>query len=156
MKEKQFIDNLFAERSNYNNPEQAINQAASIQLLSADVYTDAKRFIYELLQNADDASNNTNTLELAINFVENYIVISHKGEPFAEGDIKGLSSTGDGRKRNAPNKTGFKGIGFKSVFSHSDKVIIKTGNYCFSYDRHYWEKDNLKNTWKTEWGSFEQ
>jgi len=156
MKEKDFITNLFTERSNYNNPEQAISQAQAIQLLSADVYTDTKRFIYELLQNADDASNSKNTLELAINFVENYIVISHKGEPFAEGDIKSLSSTGDSRKQNTKNKTGFKGIGFKSVFSHSDKVIIKTGNYCFRYDREYWETDNLKNTWKPTWANFSQ
>jgi hypothetical protein len=156
MKEKDFIENLFTERSNYNNPEQAISQAQAIQLLSADVYTDTKRFIYELFQNADDASNSKNTLVLAINFVENYIIISHKGEPFAEGDIKSLSSTGDSRKQNTKNKTGFKGIGFKSVFSHSDKVIIKTGNYCFRYDREYWEMDNLKNTWKSTWINFSQ
>ncbi|MCK9492898.1 MAG: hypothetical protein M0Q00_00865 [Acholeplasmataceae bacterium] len=56
MQERVFIENLNRKKSDYKNPEQAIDQANSCDSLSSDIYTDSKRFIYELLQNADDAS----------------------------------------------------------------------------------------------------
>lgn len=41
--------------TNYAEPEHATNLVASLNSLSSDLYTDSKRFIYELLQNADDS-----------------------------------------------------------------------------------------------------
>jgi hypothetical protein len=119
--------------------------------MSRDIYTDSKRFIYELLQNADDASNNNGKLEIRIDFTDSYIVLSHKGEPFSEIDIESISSVGDGSKAGDENKTGFKGIGFKSVFAHSNCVIIKTGNYCFKYEKKCWD-----NHWDVKWGKKEE
>jgi HSP90 family molecular chaperone len=57
MDNKTFIKQLSQKIADYNTPEQAISQANSCDSLSNDIYTDSKRFIYELLQNADDASN---------------------------------------------------------------------------------------------------
>ncbi|MFV0599462.1 MAG: sacsin N-terminal ATP-binding-like domain-containing protein, partial [Bacteroidales bacterium] len=140
-----FIENLSKAKSNYSNPEQAIDQANSCDSLSNDIYTDNKRFIYELLQNADDASCNNGKLDFQINFVDNYIIISHNGELFSEIDIKSICSVGDGNKRGDENKTGYKGIGFKSVFANSDFVIIKSGEYCFKFDK------NESNKWNSNW-----
>ena len=50
------IDNLFLKNINYNDPGHAIDIARALDALSSDLYTDSKRFIYELLQNADDAA----------------------------------------------------------------------------------------------------
>ncbi|PSF37245.1 hypothetical protein C7H19_11020 [Aphanothece hegewaldii CCALA 016] len=140
MEEKQFIKKLFDKNSDYNNPDQAIATANLCNTISKDIYTDSQRFIYELLQNADDASNQHNKLDVQIDFVGNYVIISHKGEPFSKIDIESISSAGDG------TKTGFKGIGFKSVFSHSNYVIIKSNNFCFRYDKNFW-----KNHWNSNW-----
>lgn len=152
MEAKNFIDNLSQRNADYNNPEQAISQAGSLELLSRDIYTDDKRFIYELLQNADDASNESGSLDVKIDFVSNYIIISHKGMPFSQVDIKSLASSGDGNKTGDDNKTGFKGIGFKSVFAHSNLVIIKSGDYCFKFDK----GEFTENYWRLLWGDKEQ
>ena len=146
MQEKYFIQSLSQKKSDYKNPEQAIDQANSCDSLSSDIYTDSKRFIYELLQNADDASCKSGKLDFQIDFVGEFIIVSHKGEPFTEIDIKSICSVGDGNKKGDENKTGFKGIGFKSVFAHSDFVIIKSGKYCFKFDK------QISNKWNSNWG----
>lgn len=156
MREKIFIDNLNQKNSDYNNPESPINTANSCNIISRDINTDSQRFIYELLQNADDASNQTDMLDAQIDFVGDYVIISHKGEPFTEIDIESISSVGDGTKIEDITKTGFKGIGFKSVFSHSNYVIIKSKNFCFRYDKNnwegYWNDKNwgIKSHWQNE------
>lgn len=146
MQEKYFIQSLSQKKSDYKNPEQAIDQANSCDSLSSDIYTDSKRFIYELLQNADDASCKSGKLDFQIDFVGEFIIVSHKGEPFSEIDIKSICSVGDGNKKGDENKTGFKGIGFKSVFAHSDFVIIKSGKFCFKFDK------KISNKWNSNWG----
>lgn len=146
MQERIFIENLSRKKSDYKNPEQAIDQANSCDSLSSDIYTDSKRFIYELLQNADDASCKSGNLDFQIDFIGEYIIVSHKGESFSEIDIKSICSVGDGNKRGDENKTGFKGIGFKSVFAHSEYVIIKSGKYCFKFDK------QESNNWNSNWG----
>jgi hypothetical protein len=148
MEYENFIDNLSQNNANYNNPEQAITTANLCDTISRDIITDSKRFIYELLQNADDASNQSGILDVRVDFVGDFVVISHKGEPFSKIDIESISSAGDGTKTGDSNKTGFKGIGFKSVFSHSNFVIIKSGNFCFKFDKQHWA-----NHWNNAWGS---
>lgn len=155
MNEKTFIEDLSLKIANYNTPEQAISQANSCESLSNDIYTDSKRFIYELLQNADDASSQNDKLEFQIDFIGQYIIVSHKGDPFSEIDIKSICSIGDGNKKGDENKTGFKGIGFKSVFAHSEFVIIKSAKYIFKFDKNESNKWNSflwgnENNWKAQ------
>jgi hypothetical protein len=152
MSEQDFIKKLSRKNADYNNPEQAITTANLCDTISKDINTDSKRFIYELLQNADDASSLSGILDVRIDFTDTYIVVSHKGLEFSTVDIESLSSAGDGTKAGDENKTGFKGIGFKSVFYHSDCVYVRTGNYCFKYDKDSWN-DYWNNSWKdkTEW-----
>lgn len=45
-------------------------------------------------------------------------------------------STANSTKRLDRKKTGYKGIGFKSVFTDSDKVYIRTGGFFFCFDKH--------------------
>lgn len=148
MQEQQFIENLCKLKAAYHSPESAIDQANSCDTLSRDIYTDNQRFIYELLQNADDASSRQGVLDFRIDFADDYLVVSHKGEPFSEIDIESISSVGDGTKAGDEKKIGFKGIGFKSVFAHSDNVTIKSENYCFKFDKNSWT-----NYWDESWGS---
>ena len=148
MQEQQFIENLCKLKASYHSPESAIDQANSCDTLSRDIYTDNQRFIYELLQNADDASSKQGTLVFRIDFAGDYLIVSHKGEPFSEIDIESISSVGDGTKAGDEKKIGFKGIGFKSVFAHSDSVTIKSGNYCFMFDKESWN-----NYWDESWGN---
>ncbi|MCW2258613.1 MULTISPECIES: sacsin N-terminal ATP-binding-like domain-containing protein [Sphingobacterium] len=150
MNEKEFINNLTTHNSDYNNPELAITTSNLCDTISRDINTDSQRFIYELLQNADDSSNESGSLDVRIDFINEFVIFSHKGASFTKVDIESISSAGDGTKTGDITKTGFKGIGFKSVFSHSKLVYIKSGKYCFKFDRNYW-----KEHWNSSWGNKE-
>lgn len=149
--ETNFIDNLRNRKTNFPAPEEAIDKANACNLLSRDIYTDNTRFLYELLQNADDASCKSGALKFQIDFIEDYMIVSHEGKPFNEDDIESICSIGDGSKSADSEQTGFKGIGFKSVFAYSDLVIIKSGEYCFKFD-----KQESSDVWLDMWGNQEE
>jgi HSP90 family molecular chaperone len=73
---KQCIEELSAKNTDYKFPEQAINQAESLKSLSSDLYTDNIRFIYELIQNADDAQAKNIILTV---LADKYFIITHDG-----------------------------------------------------------------------------
>jgi hypothetical protein len=51
------IEDISSKNTDYKYTEQAINLAESLKSLSTDLYTDNIRFIYELIQNADDTKS---------------------------------------------------------------------------------------------------
>ncbi|SIN66229.1 hypothetical protein SAMN05444394_0301 [Algoriphagus halophilus] len=145
------IKEIFEENLTINSPFQVVNLANSVESLATDIYSENKRFIYELIQNADDAALDENA-ELSIQILENYVVISHNGAPFNSRDIRGLCSIGIGTKTDDASKTGYKGIGFKSVFGQPDGIVyVKTANTLFRFDRDYVEKKG----WNSKWGDQE-
>ena len=73
---KQCIEELSAKNTAYKYPDQVINQAESLKSLSSDLYTDNIRFIYELIQNADDAQAKSISLTILAN---KYFIIAHDG-----------------------------------------------------------------------------
>ena len=143
----QFIEFLYNRKTSFPAPEEARDKAKACDLLSKDIYKDSTRFAYELLQNADDASCSTNNLDFQIDFCGDYLIVSHKGKPFSDNDVESICSIGDGMKSNDEGQTGFKGIGFKSVFAHANLVIIKSGDFCFKFDR------EACNVWDPKWGN---
>lgn len=143
------INEIFNENININSPFQAVNLANSVESLATDIYSEDKRFIYELIQNADDAALNEDS-ELSIDILDNYVVLSHNGAPFSSRDIRGLCSIGLGTKTNDATKTGYKGIGFKSVFGQTEGVVyVKTENTLFRFDREYAKQKG----WNLKWGN---
>lgn len=143
------IESLKEENSNYSYPNQAMNQYNSLIQLSSGIYTEEERFVYELLQNADDSALDSK-LKVRIDINPRNFSFSHNGEPFNDVDVKSICSVGDGGKSNSVNKTGYKGIGFKSVFTHSKYVVIKSGKFCFKFSESEW-----KNYWQESWKSFD-
>ncbi len=73
---KQCIEDISSKNTDYKHPEQAVNQAESLKSLSSDLYTDNIRFIYELIQNADDAQAKNIILTI---MEEKYLIIAHDG-----------------------------------------------------------------------------
>ena len=139
------LEELFNNNTDYTNPMQAVNQADSIAALSVDLYTDANRFIYELLQNADDSPSD-NGVNVWIKLFNDKLVVAHSGRAFDERDIRGICNINNGTKKSDLKKTGYKGIGFKSVFGQSNNVVIYTGGEYFRFDSSYnfgwkWEKE---------------
>jgi hypothetical protein len=151
VKIKEIVNGLFLKNTDYSEPDQATNQASSLMSLSTDLYTDSKRFVYELLQNADDAANTKQTVQVWITIFDDSLVVAHTGKVFDERDLRGICNVNNGTKKADPSKTGYKGIGFKSVFGQSDKITILTGNEYFRFDLSYpfewnskWEDTKLQ------------
>ena len=142
---KNVIEKIFTVQTDYTHPEHAINQAQSLNALSTDLYTDSKRFIYELIQNADDSAILSKSLDITIALIDGYLIVAHTGKEFDERDVKGICGVNHGTKKNDPQKTGYKGIGFKDVFGKSDYVLIYTKEEYFRFD------SDFKPSWKTAW-----
>ena len=125
------VDKLYNLNSNYSHPEHAINQASSLTALSKDLYSDPLRFLYELIQNADDARSSS----IQISIIEkSFLVVGHQGKIFDEKDVRGLCSVGNGTKARRIDSTGYKGLGFKSVFGQSKYVVVMSNGEYFRFD----------------------
>ena len=95
------------------------------------LYTDKSHFVYELLQNAEDAEAKS------ICFVQysDRLEVFHDGRPFTTENLKGLCDIGKSDKVDNLNQIGEFGVGFKSVFGICDTVRL------YSEPSHYRNTD---------------
>lgn len=91
------------------------------------LYTDKSHFVYELLQNAEDAGAKS------IKFVQfsDRLEVLHDGKPFTMQNLKSLCDIGLSDKADDYNKIGEFGVGFKSVFGICEtvKLYSEPSNY---------------------------
>lgn len=140
---------LYTEKTH---PDVTTTVSQSLNQLSSGIYTEEERFIFELLQNAVDAyTYEGGTLSVKIAIKGEYLIFMHNGNPFSARDVEGLCDVGNGGKQKDIKKIGYKGIGFKSVFMCSSYVTVKSGDFCFKFDKDYWDGFWEKN-WKAEYG----
>ncbi|WP_027003110.1 sacsin N-terminal ATP-binding-like domain-containing protein [Hugenholtzia roseola] len=117
-------------------PFPAASLSEALKQFKIELYTKKERLIFELIQNADDfPDKKIGTVDMKFVILKQYVAITHNGRAFREIDVKAISSIGDSAKRNDESATGYKGIGFKSVFTHSEKVYIYSGGYSFLFDK---------------------
>ena len=113
----------------------AKNTSNALKKIAGDLYTETERFIFELLQNADDIPNEKKEVDVKFNLLSENLLFLHNGRPFSKEDVNSIASIGDSTKRKDAEKTGYKGIGFKSVFTDAETVLINSGNFSFSFDK---------------------
>ncbi len=89
------------------------------------LYNDPSHFIYEILQNAEDASAKAVRFEL----FNDRLDIHHDGRDFDFGDIEGVTGIGISTKRDDVTAIGKFGVGFKSVFAVTEAPYISSGEY---------------------------
>ena len=128
---KELVEKSFKEN---NAPKSNRESASYLKEIGADMYTDRDRMFYELLQNADDASS-IRGVKIMVQMKDNYLIFTHDGLSFSRQDFRSIVSTANSTKRLDRKKTGYKGIGFKSVFTDSEKVYIKTGGFFFVFNK---------------------
>jgi len=108
---------------------------ASLMLeIGAGMYSSKQRMIFELLQNADDAPGKEK-VEFHIDVNGEYFFVMHDGAQFSKEDVNAITSAAQSTKKKDKKKTGYKGIGFKSVFTNSTEVWLKSGGYQFAFLR---------------------
>ena len=91
------------------------------------LYTDKSHFVYELLQNAEDAEAKS------IKFVQypDRLEVFHDGKPFTSANLQGLCDIGKSDKVDNLNQIGEFGVGFKSVFGICDTVRLYSSPSAF-------------------------
>lgn len=94
-----------------------------------ELYSESTHFIYEILQNAEDAG----ATSISFSLFSKKIVINHNGRPFEIKDIGGITNIAEENsdKINDNDKIGKFGIGFKSVYAITNMPQIQSGLYDF-------------------------
>lgn len=110
---------------------------SSTRALARDLYTSESRFVYELIQNAEDNDySRTHNGDPYIKFTltPTNIVVENNELGFNEADVSSICKVGDSTKINRTGFIGEKGIGFKSVFQVAQKVRIQSGPFDFYFE----------------------
>jgi hypothetical protein len=112
-----------------------LNELNMMALLTGQ-YNDPSHFIYEILQNAEDAK----AKKISFTLNEKELVINHNGRDFNFDDVKGITSIGDSGKKEDINAIGKFGVGFKSVFAITETPKIYSGKYNFEIQEFFLPK----------------
>jgi len=120
------------------------------------LYSDKTHFVFELLQNAEDAK----ATHVSFRQFSDHLEFIHNGNPFTESNFKSLCDFGLSDKKEQENTIGRFGIGFKSVFTICNSVELyskysehpkgnakKINNYIFPTDIDWnWDCENIFTT----------
>ena len=99
-----------------------------IKRLLTQLYPDTAHFIYELLQNAEDAS----ATEVRFVLAKDYLTFEHDGSRlFSLGDVDRITSIGHPVQIDDPTRIGKFGIGFKAVYAYTSTPEIRSGRCRF-------------------------
>ncbi|MGH3160166.1 MAG: sacsin N-terminal ATP-binding-like domain-containing protein [Streptosporangiaceae bacterium] len=91
--------------------------------LLGQLYSDRTHFIFELIQNAEDAG----ATELAFELFADRLEVWHDGRLFTEADVRGVCGVGQSAKAGDLTTIGKFGIGFKSVYAYTRSPRIHSG-----------------------------
>ena len=119
---KQWLNELSKDQREFVNASKKVNSFAGIVKNAVDMYAEDDQFVFELLQNADDQGATEVTFELSSDKLE----FLHNGRAFTKEDVYHITRIGNSSKGDEGNKIGKFGIGFKSVFSMTDRPQIVT------------------------------
>ncbi len=103
----------------------------------ARLYADRAHFIFELLQNAEDALRRrpaawSGPHTVKFQLCSQSLRVSHYGEPFNNRDVENICSVGETEKELTD--IGKFGIGFKSVYAFTDRPTIHSGPEDFAIE----------------------
>lgn len=109
-----------------NNRSKYGTEAEKVLKIIINQYSDRTHFIYEILQNAEDAG----AKYLQFQLEKDRLLIFHNGRPFNEKDVDGVCGIANGTKEDG-TRIGHFGIGFKSVYCYTEQPYIYSGQYHF-------------------------
>jgi hypothetical protein len=107
------------------------------------LYAERTHFIFELLQNAEDAHASQMTFVLE----QRRLLVQHDGRLFNERDVRGICGVSVSTKDEELTAIGRFGIGFKSVYAYTTQPEVHSGGEHFRI-RHYVRPEPA--TWKDE------
>ena len=109
-------------------------------MLLSDRYDNRAHFIYELLQNAEDAFSRragfSGPRSITFTLSPTGLRISHFGAPFTEPNVRGICGIAESTKDLT--SIGRFGIGFKSVYALTDRPEIHSADEHFRIENFVW------------------
>ena len=122
------IEQLSEKRKNLRQQLIDNNAMNGFKELLTVLYSDKVHFIYELLQNAEDAGAS----EVQFILDPDRLVFEHNGNQlFTIEDVESITNIGSSTKIDDPTSIGEFGIGFKSVFAYTATPEIESGDFHF-------------------------
>lgn len=110
--------------------------------LAAGLYEDRTHFIFELLQNAEDALGRRGdwqgSRKVAFSLNAASLTLSHFGKPFDEADVRSVCDIAESTK--SESSIGRFGLGFKSVYTVTDLPEIHSGDEDFAIENYVFPK----------------
>lgn len=106
-------------------------------VLLSNLYSDRTHFVYELLQNAEDACERarkqgaTKGFSVRFELYPDRLEARHNGIPFDDKDVTGICGIVEATKDKDIPQIGKFGIGFKSVYAYSASPEIYSEDRCF-------------------------
>ena len=97
-----------------------------------NLYSDQTHFIYELLQNAEDAG----ATKVRFHLHDDYLAFEHNGCPFSEQDVRAICGLADTDKDEDLTKIGRFGLGFKSVYAYTRTPEIHSESEHFVIEKY--------------------
>ncbi len=104
---------------------------AVLELLG-QLYSERAHFIFELIQNAEDAG----ATELTFELFDDRLEVRHDGHPFTEADVRGICGVAHGTKAEDLTQIGKFGIGFKAVYAYTDCPRIYSSGEHFRIEKY--------------------
>lgn len=106
--------------------------------LAKNLYTSNARFVFELLQNAEDnryarARQQGHEPFISFQVYNDRIIIECNEDGFKKENVRAICDVGKSSKIGAQGYIGAKGIGFKSVFMAAWRVHIQSGDFSFYF-----------------------
>lgn len=110
--------------------------------LAAGLYDDRTHFIFELLQNAEDALGRRvdwqGSSGVTFTLNSSRLLLSHFGKPFDEADVRSVCDIAESTKNES--SIGRFGLGFKSVYTITDLPEIHSGSEDFAIENYVFPK----------------
>ena len=122
-----FLDKLADQRKRFLDAIAANEGDISLGIFE-DFYPDQAHFVFELLQNAEDAE----ATEAKFTLVEDGCWFEHNGtRQFSESDVRAITGIDSSTKKEAADQIGKFGIGFKSVFVYTSTPTVFSRDFSF-------------------------
>lgn len=122
-----FLSDLIAKRRKLIDALDANKGEVNLDIFE-DFYPDRAHFVYELLQNAEDAG----ATQVAFSLKQDRLVCEHDGSrTFTEADVTAITGIHNSTKDKALDRIGKFGVGFKSVFVYTQSPTVRSGEFSF-------------------------
>jgi len=122
-----FLTDLIAKRRKLIDALDANKGEVNLDIFE-DFYPDRAHFVYELLQNAEDAGATQVTFTLK----RDRLVCEHDGRrTFTQADVTAITGIHNSTKDKLIDRIGKFGVGFKSVFVYTQSPTVRSGEFSF-------------------------